>query len=120
MSTPEQAFGRWEEEAAATYLEGNGCTILKRNFHSAHGVIDIVANKADVFIFVEVKARSSHAFAYPEASVTRRKQAYLLSAAADYLQAHPKSGGSWQFDLIAIERKPGENHEIVHFENVIS
>ena len=120
MTTQKQAFGRWGEETAVVYLENNGYTTLERNYHTAHGEIDIVANKAEVLIFVEVKTRSSHAFAYPEDSVTLRKQAHMLSTAADYLQAHPESGESWRFDVIAIERKPGSTPEIVHFENVIS
>ena len=120
MSTQKQAFGRWGEETAVTYLEKHGYTILERNFHSAHGEIDIVASKQALLIFVEVKTRSSHSFAYPEDSVTQGKQAHMLSAAAEYLQAHPESSESWQFDVIAIERKPGESPEIVHFENVIS
>ncbi len=119
MTTQKQALGRWGEELAARFLEDNGYTVLGRNLHSAHGEIDIVASKQGALIFVEVKTRSSHAFAYPEASVTLRKQAALLSAAEDYLQAHPESGDSWQFDVIAIERKPGGKPEIVHFENVI-
>jgi putative endonuclease len=120
MSTQKQAFGRWGEDTAANYLEKHGYTILGRNFHTAHGEIDIVAGKQALLIFVEVKTRSSHSFAYPEDSVTKSKQAHMLSAAADYLQAHPESGESWQFDVIAIERKPTGSPEIVHFENVIS
>ena len=120
MSTQKQAFGHWGEETAAGYLEANGYTLLDRNFHTAHGEIDIVASKAGVLTFVEVKTRSSHSFAYPEDSVTRRKQAHMLSAAAEYLQAHPESGESWQFDVIAIERKAGNSPEIIHFENVIA
>ncbi len=120
MTTKTQTFGRWGEATAAAYLENNGYAILERNFHTAHGEIDIIASKAAVLIFVEVKTRSSHAFAYPEDSVTKTKQAHLLSAGAQYLQAHPESGESWQFDVIAIERKPGGSPEIVHFENVIA
>ena len=120
MSTHKQAFGQWGEETAAAYLEKQGYTLLERNFHTAHGEIDIIASKAGVLTFVEVKTRSSHSFAYPEDSVTKRKQAHVLSAAAEYLQAHPESGESWQFDVIAIERKPGGSPEIVHFENVIA
>ena len=120
MTTQKQTFGQWGEETAAAYLEANGYTILGRNFHTAHGEIDIVASKAGVLTFIEVKTRSSHAFAYPEDSVTQRKQAHMLSAAADYLQAHPESGESWQFDVIAIERRPRNPPEIFHFENVIA
>jgi putative endonuclease len=120
MTTQKQAIGQWGEEIASHYLESKGYTICARNFHAAHGEIDIVASKEAALIFVEVKTRSSHAFAYPEDSVTLRKQAAMLSAAEDYLQAHPESAESWQFDVIAIERKTGGKPEIVHFENVIS
>jgi len=119
MTTQKQATGQWGEETAARYLENNGYTILARNFHTAHGEIDIVASKEGGLVFVEVKTRSSHTFAYPEDSVNRRKQAHLLSAAEDYLQAHPEGGDSWQFDVIAIERIPGGKPEIFHFENII-
>jgi putative endonuclease len=112
-------FGRWGEEMAASYLERKGYTVCSRNVRTAHGEIDILASKDSALIFVEVKTRSSHTFAYPEESVTLRKQAHLLSAAQDYLQAHPESCESWQFDVIAIERKPGGKTEIYHFENVI-
>jgi hypothetical protein len=43
----------------------------------------------------------------------------MLSAAQDYLQEIPESNESWQFDVIAIEGKPGGKPEIIHFENVI-
>lgn len=119
MSIRKQVLGRWGEDAAAQYLLTNGYTILARNVHSAHGELDIVASKGGLLVFVEVKARSSHVFAYPEDSVTRRKQAYLLSNAEAYLQVHPESGDSWQLDVISVEGKPGGKAQIEHFENVI-
>ena len=108
MSTRKQVLGRWGEDAAAEYLTANGYVIVARNVRSAHGEIDIVASRDSLLVFVEVKTRSSHRFAYPEDLVTRRKQIFLLSAAEEYLQAHPNSGESWQFDVIAVEGKPGE------------
>ena len=119
MSTRKQVVGRWGEDTAARYLEANGYTILERNVRYAHGEIDIVASKGGVLVFVEVKTRSSHTFAYPEDSVTRRKQAYILSAADEYLQAHPECGETWQFDVMAVEGTPGGKAQIEHFENVI-
>jgi len=120
VSNRRQTLGRWGEDVAAEFLQANGFTIRARNLRTAHGELDIVAEKDGLLVFVEVKTRSSHSFAYPEDSVTSRKQAHLLSAAEDYLQGHPESGEAWQFDVIAVERKPGEKPEIVHFENVIS
>jgi putative endonuclease len=120
MTAKTQAIGKWGEETAALYLESKGYAILARNVHTPHGEIDIVASKEAALVFVEVKTRSSHTFSYPEDSVTRRKQAFMLSAAEEYLQAHPESPEGWQFDVIAIERKPGGKPEILHFENVIA
>jgi putative endonuclease len=119
MSTRTQTVGRWGEDIAAEYLKTHGYTILARNVHTPHGEIDIVASKDDLILFVEVKTRSSHSFAYPEDSVTRRKQAYMLSAAETYLDQHPESGETWQFDVIAVEGQPGGKARIEHFENVI-
>jgi putative endonuclease len=119
VSTHRQAVGHWGEDTAAGYLEANGYIILARNVHTPHGEIDIVASKYRMLVFVEVKTRSSHSFAFPEASVTPRKQAHMLSAAETYLDQHPESGDTWQFDVIAIEGKPGGKAQIEHFENVI-
>lgn len=120
MTRRTRDIGRWGEEQAAIYLSGRGYSILDRNVHCSQGEIDIVASKEDLLVFVEVKTRTSHNFAYPEDSVTRRKQAHLLSAAEQYLQAHPESSSTWQFDVIAVEGRPGGRAEIEHFENVIT
>jgi putative endonuclease len=120
MSTRRQVVGRWGEDVAVEFLSVKGYSVLARNVRSAHGEIDIVASKDGLLVFVEVKTRSSHSFAYPEESVTRRKQTYMLSAAEDYLKEHPESSDSWQFDVIAVEGTPDGNPLIEHFENVIS
>ncbi|HTX91123.1 MAG TPA: YraN family protein [Anaerolineales bacterium] len=120
MTNRRQALGRWGEQAAADYLQAHGYAILERNLHTTHGELDLVACKDGLLVFVEVKARSSHSFAYPEDSVTLRKQAHLLSAAQDYLERHPEAGETWQFDVIAVEGRPGAQPVIEHFENVFS
>lgn len=43
------------EEKVAKYLLANGYKILKRNFHSKFGEIDIIAKKDDILSFIEVK-----------------------------------------------------------------
>jgi putative endonuclease len=120
VTNQKQDLGRWGEDIAVNYLETHGYQIQNRNVQAAHGEIDIVAKKDQLLVFVEVKTRSSHSFAYPETSVTARKQAHMLSAAEEYFALYPDCGETWQFDVIAIERKPGGKTQIEHFENVIS
>ena len=113
----QQRVGRWGEQAAADYLEKQGYTILARNFRTAHGEVDIIAQQDKVLVFVEVKARSSNRFGYPEHSVTPKKRMHIMSAAQEYVFNHPEFQ-TWRVDVIAVEGETGEA-KIVHFENVI-
>jgi putative endonuclease len=119
MKSSRQVTGKWGESKAADYLQSKGYTILERNVRTAHGEIDIVAVREGLLVFVEVRTRSSHNFGYPEESVTRRKQAYMLSAAEEYIQDHTQAGEHWQVDVLAVEGAPGRQAVIEHFENVI-
>jgi putative endonuclease len=109
--------GRWGEQAAAEYLEKQGYIILARNFRAAHGEVDIIARQKNVLVFVEVKARSSNRYGYPEHSVTPRKQQHILSAAQEYIFEHPEFQ-TWRVDVIAVEGETGQA-KISHFENVV-
>ena len=120
MSNQKKNLGRWGEDCAVQYLERKGFTILTRNFFTRYGELDIVASMEGSLIFVEVRTRSSNKFAYPEESVTPRKQRRMSQAAEQYFAQHPDSPDSWQFDIIAITRRPGTPPEIEHFENVIA
>jgi putative endonuclease len=119
MTRHNQALGRWGEETAVRHLQLRGYTILARNLRTRHGELDIVAQKDEALVFVEVKMRSSNAFGFPEEAVTPRKQAHMLMAAEAYFEQHPNCPETWQFDIIAITRRAGSPPEIEHFENVI-
>jgi putative endonuclease len=112
----QQRIGRWGEQAATDYLEKSGYAILARNFRTKHGEIDIIARQDKVLVFVEVKARSSNRYGYPEYSVSPKKRLHLLSAAQEYILSHPEFT-TWRVDVIAVEGETGEA-KISHFENV--
>ncbi len=48
--------GREAEDYACTFLEKRGFTIIERNFHTRFGELDIIAKKADILHFIEVKS----------------------------------------------------------------
>ncbi len=112
-----QSIGRWGEQAAADHLCGHGYEILGRNIRTPHGEIDLVARKAGITIFVEVKARTGTSFGPPEVAVTPRKQAHMLASAEYYAQQNEVD--HWQIDVIAVQKIEGKV-EIVHFENALS
>ena len=116
-----QAFGKWGEETAARYLEKKGYQILARNYRTPYGEIDLVARQGTVMVFVEVKARSSTRYGYPEEAVDEGKAERLLAAVDTYWQENEKDFGDWRVDVIAVRRlESGKEPEIVHFENALS
>jgi putative endonuclease len=113
-------MGAWGEQVAVDYLVSRGYLIIGRNIRTPHGELDIVACKGDLLVFVEVKTRSSHSFAYPEESVTPQKQSHMMMASEYYFGLHPETPETWQFDVIAVETGSQKEPEITHFENVIA
>lgn len=94
-------FGKIAEDLAAGHLQKNGYRILARNFRFQKAEIDIVAEKDEFIIIVEVKARSTDAFMLPQEAVTRTKMRSIVSAANHYLEESGKQN-EVRFDIISV------------------
>ncbi len=99
--------GKLGEKLAAEYLERNGYNLLKRNWRG-HGdikcpEIDIIAEKDDAIIFVEVKTSSTVKFGAPEEWITSGKRRRLVMGAKAYLACFNMSDVECHFDAIAID-----------------
>ncbi len=105
--------GKAGEDAAVDYLLKKGYRILDRNFRFDRGEIDIVAEDGDVLVFIEVKARSTHAFGEPEEAVTPRKRAQIVKTAEGYLFSRSIEDRECRFDVVAIDLG-GEGMNIRH------
>ena len=101
-------LGRQGEAEAVRYLESNGYRILHRNLRAKFGEIDVVARDGPALCFVEIKARSSTRFGFPEEAVNFFKRQRLLRLASWYLQRRPGGGHSQiRFDVLSILNGPG-------------
>ena len=78
--------GVWGEAIATKHLEAQGYTVLHRNWRHGHGELDIVACKAELIVFVEVRTRTSDTFGSPEETLSPRKRAKLIATAQAYLE----------------------------------
>jgi putative endonuclease len=114
--------GRRGERLAAEYLEASGYRLVLANFKvpigrnsrgvSVTGEIDIVALDGDTLCFIEVKTRTSAAFAEPLAAVTRRKQRQITRTARVYRRVFRLSHMSYRFDVVSIVIAPDAEPEI--------
>lgn len=77
--------GRNGEALVAEYLRKNGWIIVKRNYHSRYGEIDIIAENSEYIIFTEVKTRSENSLVTPLEAVDAAKRRRLTLTAQDFL-----------------------------------
>lgn len=96
------ALGKRGEDAAASYLERVGMTIVDRNWRTKSGEIDIVALDGSTLVLCEVKTRKTTAAGTPEESVTPAKQRRYRRLAGAYVQQAGVSPVDVRFDVISI------------------
>ena len=117
MTKHKKEIGAWGESVAADWLAEKGYQIIARNVRTPYGEIDLIAQQADVTIFVEVKTLTSSRDFYPEKNITPAKQKHMINCAQHYSAGHEIDHS--QNDAIAIGGKPGSKPVITHFESVI-
>lgn len=106
-------FGKIAEDMAAGYLQKKGCKILVRNYRFQKAEIDIIAEKDNLIIIVEVKARSTDTFMLPQEAVTKAKIKSIVSAANHYLEEFNKDN-EVRFDIISVLPDENRNLKVDH------
>lgn len=109
-------MGNWGEGLAEAYLREKGYIILERDWHSGHRDIDIVAQKDDCIVFVEVKTRRTAAFGSPVLSVDYKKQRNMLRAINHYIH-YRNLNLPWRFDVVSIVGIPNGQPVVEHIED---
>ncbi len=111
--------GKFGENLAVEYLKEKGFNIIKRNFHFGKtGEIDIIAEKDNELVFVEVKYRTERSYGDPLDSLTPKKVNTLRRTAEGYLYVNKIYDKPCRFDIIIINKTREENR-IQHIENAI-
>lgn len=95
-------FGKRGEKAAASFLKKKGYRILKKNFRTALGEIDLIAEHKGVLVFIEVKSRTGKAFGNPSMAVTPAKQNKIAQTARSFLVKYNINGREIRFDVVSV------------------
>lgn len=113
-TTRKSALGKRGEKFAADFYRSRGADVIAANVNYAVGEIDLIVRENNVFVFVEVKTRTSANYGVAEA-VTPRKLIRMRKAAVQWLDGKPLS--EVRFDVIALLVK-GNSFDLEHFEAV--
>lgn len=113
-TTRKSALGKRGEKFAADFYRSRGADVIAANVNYAVGEIDLIVRENNVFVFVEVKTRTSANYGVAEA-VTPRKLIRMRKAAVQWLDGKPLS--EVRFDVVALLVK-GNSFDLEHFEAV--
>ncbi len=111
-------FGFQAEEKVSRFLRKSGYKIIKRNFQTRFGEIDIIAENGEYIVFVEVKARGENSIAEPKEFVDLRKQRKIIRTAEIYLSENFTEKQP-RFDVAEVKKENGKtviNHIVNAFE----
>ena len=110
-------IGKKGEFYAEQMLIKKGYAIKERNWRFKKAEIDLIVEKENLLVFVEVKALTYDYYGAPEQAVDAKKEALIIDAAQRYME---KIDYSWEirFDIISIIlSKSLEVNKIEHFED---
>lgn len=107
-SDERRRLGDYAEGLAASHLESQGFTVIERNWAVREGEIDLIAQRGDLMLFVEVRARRGRMrTGTPAESITPRKAQRLRIAVATYLSQHPEAPPNPRIDAVLVEFEAG-------------
>jgi putative endonuclease len=112
------------EDLAEKYLQEKGYVIVRKNFRTRLGEIDIIAISPDkkFLCFVEVKTRKQILFGEPIEAVDEKKARKIFSVAEEFLSSHHRiqdlevKNLDVRFDVISVEITH-DDIKIEHIEN---
>jgi len=109
--------GRRGEAAAETFLVSSGMTVLRRNYRSRRGEVDLVAKDGDTVVFAEVKHWTRYSEDDIGLSVDRRKAGRIIGTAKAFLAEHREfADAKIRFDLVFVR---GMREDILHLKDVL-
>jgi len=100
-------LGKTGEKVAVNFLKENGYKILRNNYKTKLGEIDIIAKDKDTLCFIEVKTRNSIRFGSPSESVTVFKRRQISKLALQFLKERNLLGKRARFDVVSIVYSEG-------------
>ena len=99
-----KSVGDGGERKAADFLADAGYSIVGRNWRTRRGEIDIIAEKDDVLVFVEVKTLPSGNLETLSHELNDRKQRRVVETAQYFLLSNRKySNSRVRFDVLVVD-----------------
>ncbi len=111
------SLGEQAERAAEVWLKQNKkYAPHAQNVRCPGGEVDLVMKDGDVFVFIEVKARTNNAFGTGLESITKRKLERMMRVVEWYLTRHFTSFPEYRLEAVVIENGQLEHYIDLGFD----
>jgi putative endonuclease len=99
-----RSIGKMGENIAEKFLSLSGIEIIKRNYFSKFGEIDLIGIEKKTIIFIEVKYRKSNNYGFPYEFVDNKKIEKIKKTAETFLIEFEKEYKDYdcRFDVISM------------------
>ena len=114
--TIQKDLGNRGEQIASDYLTAKGYKILEQNWYFRKKEIDIIAEKNDFLVIIEVKSRSVGFQENPRDAVNMKKQKFLIQAANAYINKYDIDM-EVRFDILTVVFFNDHEYEIEHIDD---
>jgi len=111
-------LGMKGESLAEEYLMRQGYEIISRNERVGHSDIDILAQKEEVLVFVEVRTKSDGDRGMPEETLTEKKLSRMKKTAELYMAFHRYQGAARMDGICLILNKQDEIQHFKHYRGI--
>lgn len=108
-------LGKLGEQLAVDFLSKRGYKIIAKNYRYLKAEVDIIVQKENTLIGVEVKTRSSDYFENPQDAVNPKKIKLLVMAMNNYVEENDLDV-EVQFDIVAITKNQ-QKFDVEHIKD---
>ncbi|MEO8478586.1 MAG: YraN family protein [Gemmatimonadota bacterium] len=109
-------MGLEAEEAAGRWLVERGWRVEAHRWTMGRHDLDLIARRAGIVAFIEVKLRRSNTCGTGVEAVGRRKRYIIERTAWSWILLHGRSGDRYRFDVMTLARPDGLG-KVEHLED---
>lgn len=118
MADLRKELGHKGEQLVARYLERDGFTVRALNYSRKTGEIDVIAQKNELIVFVEVKVRQTHYF-HLSSVIDHVKQQKIIKTAQVYSAYNQLSEHVLRFDVALLQHNK-DTYDITYIPNAFT
>jgi len=116
--------GKLGEQIAIEYLKKKGYSVIKSNYRTRFGELDIITSKDNLLVFIEVKLKTGTDFGIPEEMINPKKLRQIQNTAEMFLLQEMTLRAKfkqYRIDAVCIILNQDTSvKEIRHYENITS